>query len=400
MSWRDNLHPGSFRGVPFSVSATDGEIGRRTVLHEYPKRDLPYAEDMGRKAREFTLEALVLGDDYMAKRDRLIEALEKSGAGELVHPYRGRLRVAVLSARLSESTGQGGVARFMLTFIESGENTQPAATTDTAAVVDAAADAAQGMAALDFAELFSIIGSGFLAADALATILSALAGIRSAANGLLGNADIGPAYLYQLTAANNQAETLLTTPGDLALSVYDQVKAVGHMAGSAPGISALRNLFAWTAPANRDYPLITPPPTPMRAQQAVNRNAITALVRRAAIIEAARAASGASFDSRTDAATLRTELDEQLDDAAYTASDSVYRSLNGLRVAMIRHIDAVSLDLKPRVNYLPVSTQPALVLAYRLYGNATRDADIISRNRSVRHPGFVRGGIGIEVLES
>lgn len=400
MGWRDTMQPGSFRGVPFSVAATEGEIGRRTVLHEYPKRDVPYAEDLGRKAREFTLDALVLGEDYMAKRDRLVEALEQPGPGELVHPYRGRLRVSVLSARLSESTEQGGLARFSLTFVEAGENAHPTAKTDTASVVDAAAEAAQDLAIADFADLFSIVGASFLAADALATLLSAMTGIRSAANGLLGNDSIGPAFLYQLTAAEGQVEPQLTTPQPLALSLYEPIQDLGRMAGALPGIAALRGLFAWTAPANRNYPLITAAPTPTQARQAANRTAITQLVRRAALIEATRAAAGVAFDSRTDAVILRNDLDEQLDAVAYTASDSVYRGLMALRVAMIRHVDAVSLDLKPKVSYLPGWTQPALVLAYRLYGDATREADIVSRNRTIRHPGFVRGGETIEVLES
>jgi prophage DNA circulation protein len=45
----------------------------------------------------------------------------------------------------------------------------------------------------------------------------------------------------------------------------------------------------------------------------------------------------------------------------------------------------------------PQATQPALVLAYSLYEDASRDADIIARN-NVRHPGFVPGGRTLEVL--
>ncbi|WP_431355959.1 DNA circularization N-terminal domain-containing protein, partial [Algimonas porphyrae] len=51
MSWRDQLEKASFRGVPFHVSRSGGEVGRRVQLTEYPLRDRPYAEDLGRKAR-------------------------------------------------------------------------------------------------------------------------------------------------------------------------------------------------------------------------------------------------------------------------------------------------------------------------------------------------------------
>ena len=162
MAWRDDLRPASFRGVPFAVASTDGEIGRRTVVHQYPKRDIPYAEDLGRKPREFTLEAINLGLDYMAARDKLIIALEQPGAGELVHPYRGRLSVAIVSARLTESTDQGGAAFFSLTFTESGENLHPATKTDTKAAVKKAADKAKTSVIDSFSKFFNISGISFL----------------------------------------------------------------------------------------------------------------------------------------------------------------------------------------------------------------------------------------------
>ncbi|MFX9939048.1 DNA circularization N-terminal domain-containing protein, partial [Acinetobacter baumannii] len=66
MTWRDQLRPASFRGVPFHVTQATGTFGRRSVTHEYPFRDLPYVEDLGRRARTLRIEALLLGEDYMA----------------------------------------------------------------------------------------------------------------------------------------------------------------------------------------------------------------------------------------------------------------------------------------------------------------------------------------------
>jgi prophage DNA circulation protein len=52
--WRDMLmQQASFRGVVFHVETGARLSGRRTVVHEYPKRNDPYAEDMGRAARRF-----------------------------------------------------------------------------------------------------------------------------------------------------------------------------------------------------------------------------------------------------------------------------------------------------------------------------------------------------------
>jgi prophage DNA circulation protein len=51
MSWRDKLQAGRFRTAAFQIDAHDQAGGRRLALHEYPLRDDPYAEDMGRLER-------------------------------------------------------------------------------------------------------------------------------------------------------------------------------------------------------------------------------------------------------------------------------------------------------------------------------------------------------------
>lgn len=93
-SWKDNLRPASFRGVPFQVD-DEGTFGRRVQVHEYPNRDKPYTEDLGRAARRFTINAYLVGDDFFEVRDRLIVAIDTPGPGTLVHPYYGEIAVCI-----------------------------------------------------------------------------------------------------------------------------------------------------------------------------------------------------------------------------------------------------------------------------------------------------------------
>ena len=44
-----------FGAAEFYVDTTVRDSARRIVQHEFPKRDAPYAEDMGRRAREITI---------------------------------------------------------------------------------------------------------------------------------------------------------------------------------------------------------------------------------------------------------------------------------------------------------------------------------------------------------
>ena len=93
MSWREKLRPASFRGVPFFVDDTSTSTGRKIQLHEYPKRDLPYSEDLGKVSKSYAIRAFVVGEDCFEQRDALLDALEQEGSGTLVHPTLGTINV-------------------------------------------------------------------------------------------------------------------------------------------------------------------------------------------------------------------------------------------------------------------------------------------------------------------
>ena len=134
MAWRDRLLDASFRGAPFRVESHSAEAaGRRAAVHEYPGRDVPYAEDLGRRASEHRIQGYVLGPDYDRARDRLVAACAAPGPGRLVHPYLGELDALCTGCTVSERSGEGGVARVTLTLVEAGEARYPAATADTGA---------------------------------------------------------------------------------------------------------------------------------------------------------------------------------------------------------------------------------------------------------------------------
>ena len=121
-NWKQSLLPASFMGVGFVVENSSGNFGRRNVAHEYPGRDGVENEDLGRKYREFSFSAYVVGDDYFNKRDSLIQIAErKNNAGLLIHPYLGRMRAKLLNVLVSENVTEGRMCRLTLTFNEDSE---------------------------------------------------------------------------------------------------------------------------------------------------------------------------------------------------------------------------------------------------------------------------------------
>lgn len=137
IAWRQFLKRASFRGAPFYVETAVRESARRVVGHEFPKRDAPYAEDMGRRARELTVRGYLIvyprddGSDplksrnYLTARDALITQLESEGPGYLQLPLLGTLYVMAQRYRVTEEERYGGFCTFDMTFLEYG---QPPAT--------------------------------------------------------------------------------------------------------------------------------------------------------------------------------------------------------------------------------------------------------------------------------
>lgn len=403
MAWQDQLRKASFRGVPFYVDGAEGVFGRRTVPHEYPQRDKPYVEDLGRKARTLTVEALVLGDEYMAARDRLLDAIEQAGPGTLVHPYLGELSVSVTECKLRESTAEGGVARFTLTCIESGEVTFPTQVADTAGAVTAAADAAEVQATAAFEEAYAVSEKPEYVAEESRSILGqAMDGIEAATRTAgMASSEVA-AIVASVRAVNQQIITTIYSPASTAQALVDNMKALISASTIEP-IRALQLAKTFFTFGSDFLPVPLSDPdggtvTASRMQQATNQAAMTGLVRQMAVIEASRAATLAEFDSYQHADTVRTDLADAIDGIVEAGvSDGVYDAMMALRAAVVRDITARGADLARVVSYTPNATMPALVLAYALYGDAQRDADIAARN-GVRHPGFLPGGEALEVL--
>ncbi|UQR66219.1 DNA circularization N-terminal domain-containing protein [Bradyrhizobium sp. C-145] len=122
--WRDRYQTATFRGAMFHVETDHRQGGRRTVVHEYPKRNLPYAEDMGRSAIRFTVQGYLIGPDYLYRKDALITALEQDGPGtlRLPLPYQGQdMEVMVVQYSITESRERGGMCGVEMDFVEYGK---------------------------------------------------------------------------------------------------------------------------------------------------------------------------------------------------------------------------------------------------------------------------------------
>lgn len=395
MSWKSRLRPASFRGAPFFVASVGGSGGRRLAFHEYPGRDEPYVEDLGRKGARYRVTAYVLGANYEQSRDALLRACNEAGAGTLVHPTWGDIIVACESVDFEETKEEGGICRFSLSFLEAGRNAYPQEQPDTVAIVNLQAAAAGEAFAAAFDRLFTLTGlPGFVGATAagrLTDLASLVAGLPLGPSAGVAGLLAARSTLMRLADALAREPLRLLASGGAALSIAGLL-AGARRASASPraAIEALDDVRAFAS--HETLPL---PSTPSRKAVVANAAALNALVDRAALAEQARAVTALDFVSYDDAAEMRTKLCGDMAIASDLAADSgdatSWRALRSLSAAVSADLTARGGSLARLAPYrLPVSL-PSVVLAHRFYGNAGRADELVARNKA-RHPLFMPPG--------
>lgn len=126
--WRDKFQRARFRNAIFYVETDVRAGGRRVALHQYPKRNVPYAEDMGRAAISFVVQGFLITLDgtYLDLKNDLIDALEQDGPGmlRLPLPYQmADIQVMVQSYSVTETREKGGMCTVEMSFVEYGDPT-------------------------------------------------------------------------------------------------------------------------------------------------------------------------------------------------------------------------------------------------------------------------------------
>lgn len=407
MSWRDQYQPGSFRGVGFRTEYHERAGGRRVVQHEFPGRDEPVTEDLGRSARTFSIDCWIAGADYRTGRDALIDALEAFGPGLLVHPFHGSMMVNAMTYSQTEDTEEGGMCRFSIEFAEAGVAVAVSVELDGAALAGSEADDVLAGAAEQFERGFDIGNVADFVSDAAADLVTGAATLTQFVAAAQGG--IGPAlraFDAGLRFLPGNIQSLLREPLRLGQAVAGLVSTVQALGSN--GRVRVESFMRMTAFGDSLKPVIGT--TPSRQRQADNQAAFVHLFTSSAAAELVRAASRTSFASYEDAAAMRDRVSARLDILAMRAADAGQddraETFDRLRRAAVRDITQRGGTLA-RVHDLAIgATQPALRIANRLYGVGSasgsvdsRAADIAARNR-VRHPGFVPGGVTLKVLSA
>ncbi|MGQ6394718.1 DNA circularization protein [Serratia sp. IR-2025] len=420
--WKSRLQPASFRGVPFSVESDEGTFGRRVQTHEYPNRDNPYTEDLGRATRRFTISAYLIGDDYIDQRDRLIAAVDTPGPGTLVHPNYGEMAICVDGeVRVSHSNNEGRMCRISFSFVEAGELSFPTSGVATGQVL------VSSCSALDdsIGDAFSSFGLGglsdFIQSDVLDqataminTVADAFTmvdeGIAAAARLLQG--DLSVLLMPPSSGMNfvNALQKMWRAGNRLTGDASDLVTLIDTLSGVTLGhdlaprgvwntdstttqvVKSQQNYVAeairTTAISEAAYTvtLLPQPKTPVNQR---SPESATPVVSHPALNDAGMDNSVPAPVTWDDLIAVRAGLNHVIDtELQRTADDGLFLSLNRVRTDTNRDISTRLAQVEKTVTRTPPDVLPALVLAATWYDNAAREIDITGRN-AVKHPGFI-----------
>ncbi|MCP1487994.1 prophage DNA circulation protein [Pseudomonas fluorescens] len=415
-TWRDRFLPASFRGISFLIPQASVPVGMKGQLHEFPQRDTPFFEQLGKQSQVHKMTAWVIGDDCFERRDKLLEALETPGAGELVHPWLGRMQVKAGECEMSHDLMGGGMVTFDLTFYHDDPLKTPAAKVNTQAQMVKSSESLltsslnrykSAMATVNTARLgliqmrnslsnvFSVIQQQFAPFVSVFTDLTGFASSLMNSPGSLsslfssyfntfsgfnffGSSSGGRSSSSNSSGNGYRGALAAATQQTLAVSSINTVSPVGGT-DAVTASQAAANLVQDSTLVQiglivSEMPVATQP-EPIPSAPSVDQQALQPIVR-------------PDVPVADDVIELRDNLSEAIHEASLKADPAHYLVLNNFRQTVVKHLTAVAQSGVRLVDITPAETLPALVLAYRRFGDATRGAEVVQRNR-IRHPGFV-----------
>lgn len=411
MAWREQLGTitlddgrvlvaGSFRGVGFRTVNSEIKVGRRNVINEFPQRDLPYVDDLGRRARRYVVEAYVIGDNYLDDRDDLIDALEEKGPGELIHPRYGVLKVALDGeVPIKETPEAGGIARLTITFVEDTSDLLPKGSENTVANLETATNAADEATESCFASEFTVEGPSVLSLQAIKGFTANIAGVLGMARQVTSVGGLAE-IVRQVGGMTGKLAALIRTPVVLVQSLRSVfAQLVQELRQPLAAFDEFQSVFF----ANRRSPAGAFTGS-TRARSLVNATATADLQRRLALTNQARILAVAISNTdvvatKEKAIELRTALLAQIDEELEVNDPpvEVARTLTTVRAAVVRDVAARSEFLQKTSTFTPLAVLPAVVVAHRVYQDASRADELVDRN-AIAHPAFVPAR-ALEVLQ-
>lgn len=399
--WLKTLWPASYKGMPFQVEEDSEEGGRRKAVHQYPGRDDPFIEDMGEDKRDFSVTAYVASDAADTDAAGVIAICAQPGAGMLVLPAHGPIKVQCTTFKRKRSKDKHGFIALELAFIRDGAASALPSVRSLANLVFVAADAMQAaLAVLCTAAIVARGQADYVVSAAVSAVQDTALLFEDIRTSAPTDTAVSATMRVAIHALHDDAQNLIHRLTGVDPDLGNRIAAISR--GLGDGLAAPAARGAFLPLLDMLPPLVVDPAGTMSAQAATgNANAIRAVARLCALTVAAESiARDAGIADRPSGITLRADLTE-LFDAEIAGLDmanaDVIDGAQALRGSAVDYLSRLILDLAPVISAASNLPLPSLLWAWRLYADPSRGAELVARNK-VAHPSFMP--LEIEALAS
>jgi len=401
-----DLRRASFRGAKFWVEQDTVNTGRRLVVHEFPKRDLPYVEDMGRSANTVDITAYVCSDNAGGEASALRSACERLGPSTLQLPLE-RLTAHCESCSREFAKDKLGYVAFKLKFVREGGGAAPAPSAYVQRLTFVASQNVAAPLREAFVAEYTTAGlPGFVADDSADAIRDGAAALDAARAAVTLDAALAPGVaraiqdIYDgaasLAAVGMTGDTwesrafISTASGSISAPVVEQFMSAAvklrEAAGAEGAILALADSTAYVEGPAPD------PVTPSRRQAQANARAVARVVRVAALTQWVVAMTEAEYADRRAAISSRARvaaaIEGEIDTLAGPGAHGLYVALAELRGHAVNFFSRLITDMAPILAVGGNQSLPSLWWANTLYGDAARAGELAARNRVI-HASFM-----------
>lgn len=410
IEFRDTYKEANVNGVDFIATDLSDQFGRRGPVHEYPDRDTPAAEDLGRSARRYSVSGYINGPDHVAQAERLRRAVERVSPARLTHPIWGRLTVKIDSCTISHNVENAQrESKIQITAVEFGGLSFPSSIFGIGSLVQTAIDAFFGVSASAFGDIFSL--SGLTTGGSS----QSLAAVSDVAQTLIDE--------YTATITDWDDETTQILANLQSMQSYPQgsvvninqiiaetMESIADSSSTDAALASFENLMSYGAGS---YSTTGP-----NAQQVSNNiSALISVVRTNAAAYATVAAldsinGNIGYQYANDLLTIPSPTDrflsasdalqfmdrvcgiieQEIAIAQATCNDDMVSSLMELQAQTIKELMAVAYDLPSRIVVDTCQPLPSLVAAFRATGDSRRVLEIECANPG-RSAWFVRSQV-------
>jgi hypothetical protein len=404
--WLQTLRRASYRGASFFVETDKVETGRRLVVHEFPLRDDPYIEDLGRSANKIDVTAYVAGDNADGLEAALRSACEAGGPATLSLPIIS-LQAHCEKCSRDFSKDKLGYIAFSLSFIREGSSAAPFPIAYLGRLIETSAGGIVAALSRFFVGTFATLDFADYVHDDAADEVRSIAGqIDSTVRGTTVDVDKAPALLQQIGDFYSDADDLVAV-GERS-DLYEDTAFVAQQSPSAAGDIVTRMGAIFTAAADAIAPdLLEDAALPLTAyvpadnattttesgrQSLANVEALRACMRILALTTLATAIVNRTYADRRSAIQARADAAEafgaELERISGLKDYDIFVAIQTLSGQVADYLSRLVTDLAPVLAIEAPRRMPALWWSQRLYGTADRAGELVARN-GVKHPAFM-----------